>query len=166
MEGTAPREVTGLPPTRVLATGIFDVTCALGFDGLVRCWGSAWESGLGRGLSPGVDDPVPAPIDRVGPARDLIGTYSGFVVIDLSGAMHFWGHTPLSTIRPLTRPVPVVDGVSFSSFDHAANNNGMACTRTAGAGTVCHNLYDLAWRSDGEVRPVDHLRIFSGLRMP
>jgi alpha-tubulin suppressor-like RCC1 family protein len=87
-------------------------TCAVGTDGIARCWGDNLEKQLGREDVRSTRAPLPVPIDR--DVVDIAAGYTHTCALDVTGVVWCWGDNRDGELGDGTReararPLPVRD---------------------------------------------------------
>jgi alpha-tubulin suppressor-like RCC1 family protein len=87
-EGIAPAPApVGVAVTPAISVGAWQ-TCAIGSDGIARCWGSNQEKQLGNGTRRSSATPVRVPIERV---VEVAAGYTHTCALDAQGVVWCWG---------------------------------------------------------------------------
>lgn len=94
VRSAVPRAVPGLPPASSVSTGgspnFPDASCAIDFEGTVRCWGYGDDGRLGNGIAASSASPVDV-VGLPGPARvTAIGQHHACATL-VNGELWCWG---------------------------------------------------------------------------
>jgi alpha-tubulin suppressor-like RCC1 family protein len=81
-------EDAGVTVTPAISVGTWH-TCAVGSDGVARCWGSNTEKQLGNGTLRSSATPVRVPIDRA--VVQIAAGYTHTCALDVEGVVWCWG---------------------------------------------------------------------------